>query len=196
MPAMMLLTRRLRSDSLPVAASKGGRELKRLILISSVIFIAVCSAGHAVEPGSKSDETATSSDVSRRLDEGSPLPFPEQMVVGDVVGPDGKPLGGVMIKLFADGLLVDVGHTTSAGTYELRLPLSVERDETVVMWFVSTTGSVLPQCIVLKKSSQARKASLFSACIHEVRMRPQMRVDVTMMTESELVASLKMKDCL
>jgi hypothetical protein len=120
------------------------------------------------------------------------------MVVGDVVGSDGNPIGGVMVKLFADGLLVEVGHTTAAGSFELRLPLSVERDETVVLWFMSTTGtaSLLPQCVLLKKSSKAGKANLFSECTSKVRMRPQMRVDVTMLTESELVASLKLKGCL
>jgi hypothetical protein len=118
------------------------------------------------------------------------------MVVGEVRGSDGRPIGGVMVKLFADGHLVEIAHTTSAGSYEMPLPLNVERDETVVIWFVSTTGSLLPQCIVLKKSSNARKASLFSECTHEVRMRPQMRVDVTLVTEGELVASLKVKDCL
>ena len=170
--------------------------MKRLILISCVILSLVYSAAYAVEPGSKPDETSTSSGVDRNIDRGSPLPFPEQMVVGEVVGSDGKPIGGVMVKLFADGLLIEVGHTTSGGSYELRLPLSIERDETVVMWFVSTTGVHLPQCIVLKKSSQASRANLFSECTHEARMRPQMRVDVTMMTEGELVASLKLKGCL
>jgi hypothetical protein len=170
--------------------------LKRLILISCVILSFVHSACYAVDPASKPEETGTGLDASRNIDQGGPLPFPEQMVVGDVVGSDGKPIGGVMVKLFADGLLVEVGHTTAAGSYELRLPLSVERDETVVMWFLSTTGSYVPQCVVLKESSQARKAGLFSDCIAEVRMRPQMRVDVTMVTESEFVASLKVKNCL
>ena len=170
--------------------------MKRLILISCVIVVISISVGHAVEPGSKTDEGATSSGVTRRLDKGAPLPFPEQMVVGDVLAADGKPIGGVMVKLFADGLMVEVGHTTAAGSYELRLPLSVERDETVVLWFMSTTGGYLPQCVLLKESSKAAKANLFSECIHEVRMRPQMRVDVTMMIESELVASLKLKGCL
>ena len=170
--------------------------MERLILISCVVLVVLCSVGHAVEPGSKADEATTSSQLPRTLDKGAPLPFPEQMVVGDVVGPDGKPIGGVMVKLFADGLLVELGHTTAAGSYELRLPLSVERDETVVLWFMATTGGFLPQCVLLKESSRAGKANLFSKCINEVRMRPQMRVDVTLMTESELVASLKLKGCL
>jgi hypothetical protein len=192
----ILLTARQRFDNLPLVALKGGRELERLILISCVILAVLCSAGHAVEPGSKADDAATRSTVDRILDKGAPLPFPEQMVVGDVVGSDGNPIGGVMVKLFADGLLVEVGHTTASGAYELRLPLSVERDETVVLWFMSTTSSLLPRCVLLKESSRAAKTSLFSDCINEVKMRPRMRVDVTMMTESELVASLKLKGCL
>jgi hypothetical protein len=134
--------------------------------------------------------------VIHTLDEGGPLPFPEQVVVGDVKSSDGKPVAGVAIKLFADGRLIEIAHTTSAGSYEMKLPLSVEKDESVVMWFVESSSTFLPQCIVLKKSSMARSVNLFSECLVDVRMRPQMRVDATMLTEGELLASLKTRDCL
>ena len=181
---------------LPPVAVEGGRSLKRIVLISCLILVIFWASGYAVEPTTKPEETTPQSELLRSREQGGPLPFPEQMVVGEVTGSTGKPIGGVTVKLFADGRLVEVGHTTSAGSYEMRLPLSVERDETVVMWFASTTGNLMPQCVVLKKSSSARKASLFSECTLEVKMRPQMRVDVTLMTESEMVASLKMKNCL
>lgn len=170
--------------------------MKPIIVIPCVILVLCWAAAHAVEPTTKPEESTPQSELLRSREQGGPLPFPEQMVVGEVTGSDGKPIGGVMVKLFADGGLVEVGHTTSAGSYEMRLPLSVERDETVVMWFVSTTGSLVPQCVVLKKSSSARKANLFSECTLEVKMRPQMRVDVTLLTETEVVASLKMKGCM
>jgi hypothetical protein len=129
-------------------------------------------------------------------EEGGPLPFPEQMIVGDVKDSGGKPIGGVAIKLFADGRLVEIAHTTAAGSYEMRLPLSVEKDETVIMWFMAGTDQFLPQSVILKQSSSASRIRLFSECTMEAKMRPQMRVDATMMTESEVLASLKVKDCM
>jgi hypothetical protein len=159
-----------------------------LILFSSVAF--------AVDPETKPDETRRTSDLQRDSHEGAPLPFPEQMVAGEVRGPDDKDLGGVMVKLFADGRLIEVTHTTSAGAYEIRLPLSVEEDDTVVLWFIATTDNLLPQCVILKKSSAATRANIFSKCTPEVRMQPQIRVDVRMLTEGDLAASLKVKNCL
>jgi hypothetical protein len=50
--------------------------------------------------------------------------------------------------------------------------------------------------VLLKDSSAARKANLFSECTPEVNMRPQMRVDMTLVTEAEAVAALKVRDCL
>jgi hypothetical protein len=118
------------------------------------------------------------------------------MVAGEVTGSDGMPIGGVMIKLFADGQLIEIAHTTAAGSYEMKLPLSIEKDETVVIWFVAGTDNLLPQCVLLKESSAAGKANLFSECTPSVNMRPQMRVDMTLVTEAESVAALKVKDCL
>ena len=54
----------------------------------------------------------------------------------------------------------------------------------------------MPKCVLLKKSSNARRANLFSRCVLEVEMRPQMQVDVRVMTEDETVASLKDSGCL
>jgi hypothetical protein len=175
---------------------EGGGELSKITLIWLVVLILVYSASYGVEPPAKPEEPATQREMLRTEEQGGPLPFPEQMVVGDVKDSKGTPLGGVTIKLFADGSLTEIAHTTATGSYEMRLPLSVDRDETVVMWFISTTEDLLPQYVVLKKSSGADRARLFSNCIIEVKMRPQMRVDATLLSESEFIASLKAKGCL
>lgn len=171
--------------------------MRRTLILTLPVFLVLISVGHAVEPATKTQETSRASVLQRTELEGGPLPFPEQMIAGDVTaGITDTPVGGVMVKLFADGRLVDIAHTSSTGAYDLRLPLNVEEDETVVLWFVATSGNYVPQCVVLKKSGDARKANVFSRCTLEVDMRPQMQVDVRLMTEGELVASLKAKDCL
>jgi hypothetical protein len=170
--------------------------LRSCVILSCMIILLMWSACYGVDPVTKPQEVTPQSGVIQSRDEGGPLPFPEQMVVGDVKDSAGKPIGGVAIKLFADGRLIEIAHTTSAGSYEMRLPLSVEQDETVIIWFTASTDEYLPQNVVLKKSSNARKTGLFSECALEVKMRPQMRVDVTMMTEGEIIASLKVRDCI
>ena len=170
--------------------------MKTLTYLTFAVVLLLCSAAFAVDPDTTPQETAPQPDLQRTVDEGAPQPFPEQMIVGKVTGSDDKPLGGVTIKLFANGRLVEVSHTTSAGDYEIQLPLRIDQDETVVLWFINTAGTHPPQKALIKKSSRAQGASLFSGCTREVRMRPQMRVDFSLMTDSELAASYKSRGCL
>lgn len=170
--------------------------MKTPAILMIVVMLLLCSAALAVDPDTSPQETTPQPDLQQTHAEGAPHPFPEQMIVGVVTGSDEKPLGGVAIKLFADGRVVEVSHTTSAGDYEILLPLRVEEDETVVLWLIDTAGNYPPQEVVVKKSSRADGAGLFSGCIREVRMRPQMRVDVKLMTDSELLASYKSRGCL
>jgi hypothetical protein len=165
------------------------------ILIIAMLLL-LCSVALAVDPDTSPQETTPQPDLQPTQAEGAPHPFPEQMIVGVATGSDDKPLGGVAVKLFADGRLIEVAHTTSAGDYEIPLPLRVDEDQTVVLWLVDTAGNYPPQEIVIKKSSRAEGAGLFSVCVREVRMRPQMRVDVKLMTDSELLASYKSRGCL
>jgi hypothetical protein len=169
--------------------------MKTAVILIAISLTLLCSAALAVDPDTSPQETTPQPDVHRDT-EGAPRPFPEQMIVGVVTGSDGKPVGGVAVKLFANGRLVELTHTTSAGDYEVLLPLRVDEDETVVLWFVDTAGNYPPQEILIKESSRATEAGLFSDCIREVRMRPQMRVDVTLMTDSEMMASYKSSGCL
>ncbi len=171
--------------------------MRRILSLTLPVFLVLISVVHAVEPATKTQETSRTSVLQRAELEGGPLPFPEQMIAGDVTaGITDTPVGGVMVKLFADGRLVDVAHTTSAGSYDMRLPLNVEEDETVVLWFIATSGNYVPRCVVLKKSASARTANIFSRCALKAEMRPRMQVDVRLMTEGEMVASLRDRDCL
>jgi len=168
--------------------------MKRILFLSIAIAAFLWASAYAAEPPTKPTQTGTT--PIQRQPEGAPLAFPEQMISGTVTDAGGRVLGGVVIKLFASGTLVEVAHTTAAGAYEMPLPLTVDRDETVVLWFMSTTESVLPQSVILKQSSRARSYRLFSACTPEVKMRPQMRVDVKLLSENETLAALKGKGCL
>jgi hypothetical protein len=170
--------------------------MKTLTYITFGVVLLVCSAALAVDPDTTPQETTPQPDLQRTVDEGTPQPFPEQMIVGKVTGSDDKPLGGVTVKLFANGRLVEVSHTTSAGDYETPLPLRIDQDETVVLWFIDTAGTYPPQKALIKESSRAQEASLFSRCTQQVRMRPQIRFDFKLMTDSELAASYKARGCL
>lgn len=170
--------------------------MKTLPLLTSLVLVLLCSVALAVDPDTTPQETTPQPAIQRTDAEGAPQPFPEQMIVGMVTGSDDKGVGGVAVKLFADGKMVEVSHTTSAGDYEIFLPLRVDQDETVVLWFVDTAANYPPQEILIKESSRAKETGLFSGCIREVKMRPQMRVDVKLMTDSDMAASYNSSGCL
>lgn len=169
--------------------------MKVLPLAMSLVLVLLCTAALAVDPDTSPQET-TPTDVQRTTPEGGPRPFPEQVIVGMVTGSDDNPVGGVAVKLFADGILVEVSHTTTAGDYEMPMPLRIDENETVVLWFIDSAGTYPPQKTVLKKSSKAEGAGLFSNCAREAKMRPQMRVDIRLMTDSEMMASYVTSGCL
>ena len=169
--------------------------MKRSLLLAALLVAAVAVASYAVEPPGKPEGTGGKPPLPT-TPENAAMSFPEQMISGSVTDSGDKPLGGVAIKLFASGNLVQVTHTTSNGAYELRVPLNLDKDETVVLWFLSTTEPLMPQTIVLKQSGAAHSGNLFSPCTREMRMRPQMRVDVRLLTEGEALAALRGRGCL
>lgn len=169
--------------------------MKRSVLVSLALVASLALASYAAEPPGKPTGGGTQPPLSP-TPENATLSFPEQMISGSVTDASNNPLGGVAIKLFASGSLVQVTYTASSGAYELRVPLDLDKDETVVLWFLSTTEPLMPQSVVLKQSGTARSAGLFSQCTREAKMRSQMRVDVKLLTESETIASLRGKGCL
>lgn len=169
--------------------------MKAITLLAVAAAVLVWAPAHATEPAGKPGDTGKTGDLQRET-QNAPLPFPEQVISGNITDSAGKPLGGVVVKLFAGGSLVKVAHSASSGAYEIPMPLNTERDETVVLWFLSTGRPLQPQAVVLKQCSRARSANLFSPCALSVKMRPQMRVDVKLLTENEELAALKGKGCL
>jgi len=168
--------------------------MRRVVLAVLVAATLPYLSVQATEP-TRPEQTGTGIDLQHQSQAGS-LGFPEQMISGTVADFYDKPLGGVAIKLFAGGTLVNVGHSTASGGYEIPLPLNVEKDETVVLWFISTDRPLLPQRVVLKQSSFARKNELFGPCTVEAKMRPQMRLDVKLLDENQELAALKARGCL
>lgn len=172
-----------------------------LICLSLIAFLAF--GAYAVDPASSppdEPEPVRSGQDQQMLDEaqgktGTSLPFPRQFVLGQVKDVSGVGVGGTSVKLFADGELVESARANAAGEFELDLPLNVETDETVVLWFVPTTDRYLMQCVVLKKSAVASQNGLFGRCAAQVDMQAQMSVEATLFTEDELVESVKARGC-
>jgi hypothetical protein len=169
--------------------------MRRMIFLAVAAAVLVWAPAHAAEPSGKPEDATKSGDLQREA-QNAPLAFPEQVISGNITDSAGEPLAGVIVKLFANGSLVKVAHSAPSGAYEMPMPLNLERDETVVLWFLSTGRPLQPQAVVLKQCSRARSQNLFSPCTLSAKMRPQMRLDIKLLTENEDLSALKGKGCL
>jgi hypothetical protein len=172
--------------------------LSYLLLVATLAFAAY--AVDPVSPPPEDQETPRTHQEQQMLDAaqaqpGTTPPFPRQFIVGKVTGAGGTPMGGTGVKLFADGELVAWDQTNPSGDFELDLPLHMETDQSVVLWFVPSTDRYVMQAVVVKKSEVARMNGLFGPCAIEVDMQPQMRVDISLLTGDELVESIKARGC-
>jgi len=169
------------------------------LLLTAVLAFPAYAVDPATDPPDEQDTIRSPRD-QEMLDAaqgktGTSLPFPRQFVVGRVTDLAGVGMAGTTVKLFADGELVESDRTSASGDFELDLPLNIETDETVVLWFVPGSDKYVMQAIVLKKSTVARQNGLFGRCTTEVEMGAQMTVSTALLTSDQMVESLKAKGC-
>jgi len=175
----------------------------RTTLTCLLLIAVLASAAYAVDPATSppdEQETVRSRRDQEMLDAaqgqpGTSLPFPRQFVVGRVTDLAGIGMAGTTVKLFADGEFVSSDRTNASGEFELDLPLNIETDETVVLWFVPSSDKYVMQAVVLKKSEVARRNGLFGRCTTEVVMQAQMTVATALFTGDQLIESLKARGC-
>ncbi|MGQ9602795.1 MAG: carboxypeptidase-like regulatory domain-containing protein [bacterium] len=166
----------------------------RIVIYASILTLFIFQTGYSVEPSSREERPEPTTD--RQSDWTPSTGFPEQIFIGNVTDSKGNPLENVMVKFFANGRLVQSTRTTASGDFELKIPLNLDADETITIWFLPVTGNMMPKMAILKKSSAADKAGLFSPCADQVKLREQMRLDVRLLQEGEYVSNLKAKGCL
>lgn len=166
----------------------------RLLIILAALTIAIAQVGLAADPSSP--EQRPEPTTQRGGEWSGSMGFPEQVLVGRVSDSKGTPIEGVIVKLFASGKLIQAARSSASGDFEMKIPLNLDADETVTIWFVPTTGSMMPKMVLLKKSSSAHKAGLFSQCVDEFRLTQQTRIDVKLLQENEYIANIKAKGCL
>ena len=103
-----------------------------------------------------------------------------------------NPMPGVKVKLFVDGLLVISTVTDQAGAYNLRYPIDIGKDRTVMLWYVAPGTEWVPKAVVLHESRAAIAAHLISTCIPRVQVRPYLEFNVQIVdvqTRSKQIAN-------
>ncbi|MFH0778342.1 MAG: carboxypeptidase-like regulatory domain-containing protein [Candidatus Eisenbacteria bacterium] len=120
----------------------------------------------------------------------------ETSITGVVEDQNQTPLKDVRVKLFVDGLLVHSTTTDKAGTYQLRYPIDIGKDKTVMLWYVSPENQLVPKAVVLHESRAAATAGFVSPCIPRVQVKPFLEFRVQMVDIATRNRQLAQSGCL
>ncbi|UCF79320.1 MAG: carboxypeptidase regulatory-like domain-containing protein, partial [Candidatus Eiseniibacteriota bacterium] len=103
------------------------------LLTIALLLVAAASARAVPPPDEQPPEESTRQEHPQFL---RPIEG-ETSISGSVSDQTQNPMSGVMVKLFVDGLNVASATTDLAGSYELRYPIDVGKDKTVMLWYVT-----------------------------------------------------------
>jgi hypothetical protein len=124
-------------------------------------------------------------------------PIEGETSIGGLVSDQMKnPMSGVQVKLFVDGLNVASVPTDLAGAYNLRYPIDIGKDKTVVLWYVASETDWVPKAVVLHESRAALSARLISSCIPRVQVKPFLEFNVQMVDVSTRNRQVAQSGCL
>jgi len=99
------------------------------------------------------------------------------------------------IRVYSNGLLAVGGESDVTGRYMLEFDVSGSRDETVVVWFLPSEEGLVPELLVLKESSEARRNQIWAPCIPRAKAGASVGHDVVFQSERNLLKSLAKSDC-
>jgi hypothetical protein len=101
-------------------------------------------------------------------------------ISGVVKDQDRNPLRDVAVKLFVEGVLVASTTTDPTGAYDMRYPIDVGKDKTVMLWYVAPGTLWVPKAVVLHESKAALTSKAISPCIPRVQVKPFLEFNVQM----------------
>ncbi len=103
--------------------------------------------------------------------------------------------GTAKIVAYNNGLPVATAESGFGGSFSVKVTLSGDRDETVIVWFIPEEEGKVPELLILKESSSARRFGIWSPCIPRREPTDILLYDVAFKTEKELLESLEGNEC-
>jgi hypothetical protein len=107
--------------------------------------------------------------------EAGPIPDSMTRLFGTVTDGEGRPLPGVSVKLFVEGLIVSTETTDEDGGFSISNGIDRQRDATVVVWWVAPRTDLVSEVALLRESRRDRELDLWGPCVPRIetpRMEP------------------------
>jgi hypothetical protein len=163
-------------------------------LLASILVLAGVTVAYAVPPtGGETLEQQTKQQQSHDFIR----PIEGQTSISGLVSDQyKKPLTGAQVKLFVDGIMVASVIADAGGFYNLKYPIDIGKDKTIVLWYVAPTSDWVSKAVVLKESKAALAAGLISPCIPRVDVKPFLEFNVQMVDVATRNKQLAQSGCL
>ncbi|KPJ61352.1 MAG: hypothetical protein AMJ46_01185 [Latescibacteria bacterium DG_63] len=162
------------------------------LLTVVLLFVAIDIARAVPPPEQQPPEQTTRAEPPQFL---RPIEG-ETSIGGMVMDQTQNPMSGVQVKLFVDGLNVASTTTDLAGSYDLRYPIDIGKDKTVILWYVAPGTEWVPKAVVLHESRAAISARLISSCIPRVQVNPFLEFNVQMVDVATRNKQIAKSGCL
>ncbi len=92
----------------------------------------------------------------------------ETQVLGTVLDRTEKPLAGIQVKLFVDGMMCREVLTDAVGQYDFKQHINFTGKETVAIWFVDPSHKLVPKALILAENTTSKEAKLLSPCFTRI----------------------------
>jgi len=115
---------------------------------------------------------------------------------GTVLDINDRPLAGVQVKLFIDGLLAGSALTDASGAYDLRTVYDQSQDVTVLLWFMAHERGLMAKELVIRESKACLANALISKCVPRAAFTPGRQFRVYMFDPTSRNKELAEADCL
>ena len=116
---------------------------------------------------------------------------------GRVTSANGSPLAGIVVKAFANGLLLGAVETDADGAFTLSARPMHEKKGSAIVWFQSPDpGRYLDTSVVLWADPTAQAQKLFPECQHYLSRASVGKLAVTMLSADEQQAAVIASKCL
>lgn len=99
------------------------------------------------------------------------------------------------VRAYVNGLKVAEAETGVTGDFTVSFQLDGALDQTAVVWFIPDDSNKVPEIVVLKESSAARRNGVWSPCLTRLRPSDVIIHNVTFLTQADLFATLEESDC-
>ncbi len=97
-------------------------------------------------------------------------------LIGTVGDETGTPLPGATVRVFRAAIPAGATVVDRDGNYRLEFAIDPEKDETVVVWWVSPRTDLVSEFAIVRESAKDRALSLWGPCVQRIgALREQTR---------------------